>query len=121
MPTLADLDHCTTLIAALLRESTPLPQWCDAQLTVRSSPADDTRSYEFTYTLADGTTRRDLSPPVPELSRLSRLVQQHRAITRGLGQPPWFRMSLRVSHDGRFEVGFEYRDDYRPGDVVRGA
>jgi hypothetical protein len=40
-------------------------------------------------------------------------------LTQDLGLPRWYKMTITVERSGKFSVDFEYKDDYKEGDIMQ--
>jgi hypothetical protein len=40
-------------------------------------------------------------------------------LTRDLGLPRWYKMTITVERSGKFSVDFEYKDDYQEDDIMQ--
>ncbi len=70
-------------------------------------------------TLVDGKTVEGWYPENNFLDHLRKRARDHLKLTQDLGQPRWYKMIVTVERSGKFSVGFEYKDDYQEGDIMK--
>jgi hypothetical protein len=45
--------------------------------------------------------------------------RQHWRSCEECGQPRWYMMTIKLERTGKYTVDFEYRDDYKEGDIMQ--
>ena len=76
-------------------------------------------SIQFTAHLTDGRIDQGFEPVREEERQLDDATFAHWRLTQDLGQPRWDMMTVKVDRSGKYSVDFEYRDDYKEGDIMK--
>lgn len=110
MEAIQTLDGVVTELAAALHASSPLPDWRQVTLYAKYAPDGSTAGHDYDYRLADGSVNQGVSPEAAARQAIRQLTRRHWQLTQQLGQPRWFKLVMKVHHDGRFSADFEYKD-----------
>lgn len=113
------LDPIVTDTALCLASSVDLPTWLSVQIAVTFVPTGETSSLECALTCASGKVIEGWYPNNEVLDHLYELTRRHWQSTQDLGQPRWYKMIVTVERSGKFNVEFEYKDDYQEGDIMK--
>ena len=119
MQVLKQLDAVTTELAGVLHRSAPLETWARTRLAAMYAPDGTVGGHDYDYHLADGSVNRSVSPPAADRQLIRSLTERHWRLTQDLGQPRWYKMIVTVERNGKFKVDFEYKDDYKEGDIMQ--
>jgi hypothetical protein len=103
-------------IFKVLFVSVPFPRWKKVAFLAQANPEGDALSYQYIYFLDDDNEIQKRYPENKFDDQINVLVSQQIKTTRLAGQN-WFRMTLIVSSAGKWNIDFEYRDHYEPGDI----
>jgi hypothetical protein len=115
---LVEMDRTLTEIVGSIYGSVPLKDWQQARMTAQYAP-HGLGSFQFAYTTASGEVDEGQAPDDHGMLELSKLTHEHLRLTEALGQPRWYKMVLTVQRSGKYGVDFEYKDDYREGDILQ--
>jgi hypothetical protein len=85
----------------------------------RYTPNASSSAHAFDFLLSDGRVDKGASPLNPPLTQLENATKRHWQLTQDLGQPRWYKMIVTVERSGKFDVEFEYKDDYKEGDIMK--
>lgn len=118
MAGIIDMDRLTTDVAQVIHASVPPMNWRIARMSTNYSPAG-VGAFQFTYIDEVGHADKGKGPNDEHLNKLSDLTLEHWRLTQDLGQPRWYKMIVTVERSGKFNVEFEYKDDYQEGDIMR--
>jgi hypothetical protein len=118
MAGLSDLDQLVTKIAMTTYESTPVADWSRAKLVAKYAPSG-VGAFEFAYTDTANHVEEGESPDAESICKLSDFTHGHWQMNQDLGQPRWYKMIVTVERSGKFNVEFEYKDDYQEGDIMK--
>jgi Protein of unknown function, DUF600 len=119
MNTLKTLDSVITETAMCLASSVDLRDWRQVQLASTFVPSGDTGSQQCRLIKGDGHQLVGWYPSNAHLDQLYELTKRHWHLTQDLGQPRWYKMTATVERTGKFNVDFEYKDDYKEGDIMK--
>ena len=119
MNRLEQIDGLNQEIAKALFESVPMPSWTEVVAVTKSTPDGSALSRTVRFGLLDGTVDRGSSPVRKYERRFSELTEQHWRLTQDLGFPRWFAMTVTVQRSGKCSFEFEYKDDYKEGDIMQ--
>ena len=119
MNALSQLDAVITEIGTLLFAAVPFSEWEAVIMYSRYTPDASTSAHAFDFLLPDGRIDKGASPLEPMLTNLENATKKHWQETQNLGQPRWYKMILTIQRTGKFNVEFEYRDDYKEGDIMK--
>ena len=111
------LDAATTGVVHALIEAFRGVPWKSLRCASRWTPRGDVGAADFW--LSNGGEEVKTMPALAATLAVSNAAKQHWQLTQTLGQPRWYKMTVKVEHTGRFNVDFEYRDHYREGDIMR--
>ena len=113
------LDPLLTEIVETIYQSVPIDEWESAKMFSKYTPDGEVGGLEFDYGLPDGSTSDLYIPDSSFLAKLYGSTKRHWQLTQDLGQPCWYKMIVTVERSGKFTVGFEYKDDYQEGDIMK--
>lgn len=113
------LDDINTQVAALVYKSVPLNNWVKAVVTARHPHNESTATISFDFHKAENTVERSLGFDDLSIVRLSQLFSEHQQLVQKASQPRWYKMIVIVHRDGKFNVDFEYNDNYQEGDIMK--
>jgi hypothetical protein len=116
---LSSLDEATTKVARALAGAFTEEPWDGLRYCSRWTPAGDVGADDFWITV-QGIERQTL-PDLAASLRVSDAAKAHWQLTQKLGQARWYKMTLTVERTGKFNVAFEYKDDYKEGDIMKSA
>jgi hypothetical protein len=120
MSNLNDLDHLTSSIAEVVYRSAPKIDWATAQMTARFSPlAEEGGRLTYEYQNKFGQVIEKANPDVTMTDELVLLTMKHLQVLREMQNPAWYQMKIKVDQRGKFNVAFEYMDNYQAGDIGR--
>lgn len=118
MSILLNLDELLTKIATILVTTSPADS-TKAMLAARYTPDGSVSAHDFCYQRCDHSLDDVSLPPAAVRSNLIDLTERHWRLTQDLGQPRWYKMTVTVERSGKFNVDFEYKDDYKVGDIMQ--
>ena len=113
------LDVLITDIVTELHQSVPFPDWRAVKMVSKYTPDASVSGHDFDFICADGSQGLGSLPGDAALIRLGNATKSHWRLTQDLGQPRWYKMIVTVERNGKFSVDFEYKDDYREGDIMK--
>jgi hypothetical protein len=116
--TLLQADAATQTVVRTLVTAYEQEDWERIRYLSRWTPAGDVGSDDFWISCAGVETKRSPKDLTQYLS-VSRASKQHWDITQALGLPRWYKMTVTVERSGKFSVEFEYKDDYKEGDIMQ--
>ncbi len=119
MNTLKALDSVITETAMCLASSVDIEDWSQVELACTFIPGGDSGSQECRLIKGDGQPEVGWYPSNRHLDQLYELTKKHWRLTQDLGQARWYMMTVTVERAGKFGVAFEYKDDYKEGDIVK--
>jgi len=119
MNAFSSLDPVVTDVAQTLLSSPKPDRWQSVRLLTRVTPDGSTASQAFELREPSGQQVQGWYPSDAAIDHLYTQAKRHWALAQQAGQAKWYGMSITVQRDGRFAVDFEYRDDYREGDISR--
>ena len=119
MEVLAKLDTLNTRIALALFEAPPMEDWVKVKAMLAFTPDASVGSQAFHFLLSSGEIDKGSSPRRPAELRVGQLAEEHWRLTQDLGLPRWYKMTVAVERSGKFSVDFEYKDDYKEGDIMK--
>ena len=114
--TMAQLDEATPSVAQALVEAFQGTPWTGLRYSARWTPSGDVGADGFW--VRNGSAETKAMPDLAASLKVSDASKRHWELTRRLGQPPWYQMTVIVERDGRFRVGFDDRKDYREGEIM---
>ena len=115
--TLVELDEALTAVAGKVARAFDEPWQC-VRYEVRWNPAGDTSGDDYWLASFAGTEVKKY-PDVQAAVEVSDASHHHWKLTQDLGQPRWYKMIVTVERSGKFRVDFEYKDDYKEGDILQ--
>jgi hypothetical protein len=113
------LDQINTQIAELLVYSAPMKNWDAINLSAKYTPDGSVGRHDFSYQLSDGATDQGSIPTLAQRSAIYAATERHWRLTQESGQPRWYKMVVTVERVGKLNIGFEYKDDYKEGEISR--
>lgn len=119
MQVLLELDQATTAVVQHAYRAVPPIDWQQVVVRTRIAPLGNVSSIQFTFHLADGRIDRGIEPVREEERQLDDATFAHWRLTQDLGQPRWYMMTVNLERSGKYSVDFEYRDDYKEGDIMK--
>jgi hypothetical protein len=117
--TILSLDELQTEIVAAVYKSVPLESWELATMYAKYSPDGQVAGLEFDFQLSDGSTTENHIPTAAHRAMLYGLTKRHWLLIQELSQPTWYKMTVKVSRIGKFDVGFQYNDSYQASDILK--
>jgi hypothetical protein len=93
--------------------------WLSVKLSTRVAPVSEVSAQECELNLADGKTVEGWYPENSFLDHLRKQALRHWRLAQELSQPRWYKMIVTVERSGKFNVEFEYKDDYQEGDIMK--
>jgi hypothetical protein len=118
MEKLKDLDALNTQIAQSLFAAPPMEDWMSVKATLAFTPDASVGSQTFHFLRSSGLVDKGSSPRRSAELMVGQLAEQHWRLTQDLGLPRWYKMIFTVERTGKFSVDFEYKDDYKEGDIM---
>jgi hypothetical protein len=91
--------------------------WTQIRYASRWTPAGDVGADDFWLTDDRGTEKTWST--VEQERTVSAAAFDHWRLTQELGQPRWYMMTVKLDRSGKYSVDFEYKDDYREGDIMK--
>jgi len=119
MNTIADLDHRIAQMARTLIDVPKPGPWQEVRVCTRITPDGSTSSQSFELRDASGRVAAGWFPPDAAMDHLFDLARACWTMAAGGASAPWYGMTVRIRPDGSFSTDFEYRQDYREGDISR--
>ncbi len=119
MEILKKLDPVVTALAQELYASSPLPNWQQQRVVAKYNPDASVSGHDYDYMQEDGVINKSVTPELAAHLRIGDLTLRHWQLTQDLGQPRWYKMILTVQRSGKFNAEFEYKDDYKEGDIMQ--
>jgi hypothetical protein len=119
MNVLKELDSATTKLVEAVFASVPMTNWKNLECRIRVVPDGSVLRRQVTFFLGLGVIDRSsdlLSLPGRDLTTLA---LDHWKLTQNLGQSRWYMMTIKLERSGKYTVDFEYRDDYKEGDIMQ--
>lgn len=84
----------------------------------RVTPDASVLAPDYWFTSPEGAVRKDF--PKRELESLVEdAALRHWRLAQDFGQPRWYMMTVNLERSGKYSVDFEYRDDYKEGDIMK--
>jgi hypothetical protein len=118
MSTLQNLDDATSELAGCVFSCPPDAELGSGRISFRKIVLDASlQSTKFRFHLDDGRLDKGSSPSHRIEARLDDLALRHWKSVQDLDQPRWYTMTVNVERSGKYSVDFEYRDNYRDGDI----
>ncbi|HEY8877479.1 MAG TPA: hypothetical protein VIN03_07950 [Roseateles sp.] len=115
---LKKLDDSVQAIALALHAACENHRAAQIRFSFRITPDASVWAPDYWFTAPDGSVRKDF--PSRDLERqVEEAAVHHWRLTQELGQPRWYMMTVNVERSGKYSVDFEYRDDYREGDIMK--
>ena len=119
MTGLVELDRVTSELAAHAFAAVPMTDWERVQIFLKSTPDGSVRARSYDFLLSGGNLDQGSSPNRNADQLVDDAAAKHWRLTQDLGQPRWYKMIVTVERSGKFSVDFEYKDDYREGDIMK--
>lgn len=118
MPDIRQLDESqTTVVQAIYMALADRP-WRVVRYVAKFTPTADVWSSDYDLIHEDGREEGVL-PTVAASRHVNSLAHHHWKLTQDLGQPRWYKMIVTIERNGKFKVDFEYKDDYKEGDIMQ--
>ncbi len=118
MAGLSELDGLVSKIAMTIYTSPPVADWSSAKFISKYSPTG-VGAFEFAYTDSTNEVDESETPNAQAICELSDYTHLHWRLNQDIGQPAWYKMIVNVERSGKFNVEFEYKDDYQEGDILK--
>ncbi len=116
---LHNMDPSTTELAKALYAALEERQSLSVRFVFRVTPDGSVSAPDYWF-FAEAAAEGEKDYPSDRVhDRVTDAAMAHWRLTQVLGQPRWYKMTAIVERTGRFNVDFEYRDDYREGDIMR--
>lgn len=93
--------------------------WVQVKANLAFTPDASVGSQTFHFLRQSGVLDKGSSPSRSAELRIGQLAEQHWRLTQDLGLPRWYKMTVTVERSGKFSVDFEYKDDYKEGDIMQ--
>lgn len=119
MSAIEQLDAVLTELVTKLFHSVPFQDWKAATVFSKYTPDASVGAHDFDFVLEDGSPGLNVLPPDDALAMVGKLSKRHWRLTQDLGLPRWYKMTVTVERSGKFSVDFEYKDDYKEGDIMQ--
>jgi hypothetical protein len=113
------IDAAISELCTVLYQSVPFDNWGTAKLVSKYVPAGDVSKHEYNFLLQDGSEGLYARLTDAALCDVEALTKRHWQLTQDLGQPRWYKMIVTVERSGKFNVEFEYKDDYQEGEIMK--
>jgi hypothetical protein len=113
------IDAAVTELAQALYAASPLSDWESQKLSAAYAPSGSQSMHRYTYVLKNGATEQGTLPADRYQDKIEELTLRHWQLTQDLGQARWYKMIVTVERSGKFNVEFEYKDDYKEGDILQ--
>jgi hypothetical protein len=95
-------------------------RWSQIRYVVRWNPDGDVSRDDY-WVKTENLEATKRYPDVVTSVAISNATRSHWRLVQDLKQPRWYKMTMTVERAGNFNVEFEYKDDYREGDISRDA
>ena len=118
MEVLQTLDAAQSAIAKAVFLTFERRAWDVVEYRAAFTPTADVWSSAYDL-IHDGGRKESVLPTVAQSGSINSLAHQHWRLTQELGLRRWYKMTVKVQRTGHFNVEFEYRDQYREGDIMR--
>jgi hypothetical protein len=115
---LEQLDESLARVAAAVHRAHAQRKWQSIKYGAKFTPTSDVWSSDYDVTDEQGVVDQSSAPDTLISYGINKLAHAHWRLTQDLGQPRWYKMILTVHHDGKYSVDFEYRDNYKEGDIM---
>jgi hypothetical protein len=113
------LDPLNSQITEHVYSCAPMANWVTTKATLAFVPDGSVGSRTFHFVLVNGTVDKGSSPIRTHELAIAKLAEEHWKMTQAIGQPRWYKMTVTVERAGRSKVEFEYKDNYKEGDISR--
>jgi hypothetical protein len=97
----------------------PMSNWQQVIYRVKAAPGGTVRNSAFDFVLDDGQVDQNSAPNRSTELAIDDLVERQWQMVKEVGQPSWYKMTVSVFSTGKYSVDFEYKDDYKEGDISR--
>jgi hypothetical protein len=111
------LDEALQQVASALAQAFGDQPWDRLRYASRWTPSGDVGADDFWLKLG-GAERKTMPAGMAESLRVSDAAKLHWKLTQELGQARWYRLDLTLERSGQYHADFEYRDDYKEGDII---
>ncbi len=119
--TLASLDQATTALVARLHAALQERQAQSLRFTFRITPDGSVAAPDYWFVDEGSSVEVKDYPSSPVHRSVSESAEAHWSLAQQLGQPRWYQIAVKLERTGKYSVDFEYRDNYREGDIHRHA
>jgi hypothetical protein len=119
MTVLSELDAIVTELAKALFTGAPMSDWRQLRLYAKYTPDGSVSGHDYDFLLDSGVVDKGSAPSRQREREIDALTRLHWRRTQDLGQPRWYKMIVTVERTGKFNVEFEYKDDYKEGDIMQ--
>ena len=111
----AALTDIATAVVGVLGNGT---EWRSLRYAARWTPEGDVGADDF-WVVDDSGREKKVMPELAPALHVSNVAKHHWRLTQDLGQARWYQMTVTVERSGKFSADFEYKDDYREGDIMQ--
>lgn len=95
--------------------------WQAISMVAKYTPDGSVSGHDFCLRLSSGSNDDGFLPPSGRRAVLYGATRRHWRLTQDLGLPRWYKMTVMVERTGKFSIDFEYKDDYKEGDIMKPA
>jgi hypothetical protein len=115
---LSDFDEATTQVVQTLVSAFPDMSWHRIRYWARWTPSGDVGADDYWIEDENGTTTKVLPDLAPAIA-VSDASKHHWRVTQELGQQRWYKMIVEIERSGKYTVDFQYKNDYKEGDIMQ--
>ena len=116
---LKELDSALGNVAAAVFTAYADQSWNRVRYVAKFTPTADVWAGDYDLIATDGSVDESTAPDTMSAYAIDKLALRHWQLTQDLGEPRWYKMIVAVERSGKFAVDFEYKDDYREGDIMK--
>ena len=111
------LDEALQHVALALAQAFDDQPWDRLRYASRWTPSGDVGADDFWLRLG-GAERKTMPAGMAESLGVYDSAKSHRNLKPVQGQARWYRLKHNQEKSGQYHADFEYRDDYREGDII---
>ncbi len=119
MTLLLELDAIVTELAQALFTGAPMSDWRQLRHYAKYTPDGSVSGHDYDFLLDSGVLDKRSAPSRQREHEIDALTRMHWRRTQDLGLPRWYKMTITVERSGKFSVDFEYKDDYKEGEIMQ--
>ncbi|MCU0763920.1 MAG: hypothetical protein MUF76_13430 [Hydrogenophaga sp.] len=113
------LDQATAAIATPLYAGLQERKAPSLRFTYRVTPDGSVSAPDYWFKSDNSETEVKDYPSDAVHEAVVEAARAHWRLTQDLGLPRWYKLIMSVQRGGKFSVDFEYKDDYKEGDMMR--